>query len=65
MLLPAQLWLLLDEREQLFSKVSFQQAVRELRVTHPKHVLVQPWGPPPGLSQLHISEQLQPGVEER
>lgn len=45
MFLLAQLWLLLDEREQLFPNVAFQYAVQELGVTNPKHVLVQPLGP--------------------
>lgn len=45
--LPAQLWLLADEREQLFPKVAFQYAVQELQVTDRKYVLVQPLGPSP------------------
>lgn len=62
--LPAQLWLLLDEREQLLLTVAFQHAVQEFRVANPKHGLVQPFGPSSGPSQLCASEQLQPSAVE-
>lgn len=57
--LPAQLWLSLDEREQLFLTVASQYAVQELRVANPGHELVQLYGPSSGPSQLCAPEQLQ------
>lgn len=62
--LPAQLWLLLDEREQLLLTVAFQHAVQEFQVANPKHGLVQPFGPSSGPSRLCASEQLQPSAVE-
>ena len=58
MFLHAQLWLLLDEREQLFPTDAFHYAVQELGVTNSKHVSARALGPTPGPSQLCISEQL-------
>lgn len=65
MFLPTQLCLLLDQSEQSCPAVAFQYAVHGLGVTNSKHVVVLLLGPSPWPSQLYISEQLQPSVEER
>lgn len=56
---------LLDQSEQSCPAIAFQYAVQGLGVTNSKHVVVLLLGPSPWPSQLYISEQLQPSVEER